>query len=40
LAILRFRHPGCHFMKQGHWGRLCQQDTALSSRCRAAECMS
>jgi hypothetical protein len=38
LATLRFRHRGHHFMKPGDSeNHLCQQDTALCSRCRTAE---
>jgi hypothetical protein len=38
LATLRFRHLGHHFMKPGDFEEsLCQQDTALCSRCRTTE---
>ena len=39
LAALRFRHLGQSFYEtRWLWGHLCQQDTALWSKCGAAEC--
>jgi hypothetical protein len=40
VATLRFRHSLSFYETRWLWGHLCQQDTALCSRWRAAECVN
>lgn len=40
LVTLRFRHLGCHFMKQGYFEDLSVSMSCILFECRAEEIMS